>query len=561
MNSGFNIWQLFAGVGLFLFGMTILEEAIRSVSGRTFRRIIRHYTDGVLKAVGSGAFVTAIIQSSSAVSLMVLAFAGAGVMTMENGVGVIMGSNLGTTFTAWIVALLGFKIKIESFILPVIAVGGTGTVLFSSYPKLSKTSAMLAGFGLLFLGLDYMKESTVLTAQHFDFQSFSMHGSFYFLLAGILLTALMQSSSASIAMFLTALNSHLITFDQGVALVIGANIGTTVTALIGCIGGTRVKLRVGLSHLIFNLATGIIAFAGANLFVAFIRSFIDVSNNSVMALAFFHTLFNLTGIIIFLPFVHILTILLNRIAPDHRECRSIYICHTPVEVVDAAIISLKKEILHLLLECQVYGMRILSLDERELLRHNNILAKTKILKLPHEKIYEKIKLLHGEIFSYYARLQSQRLGEMETKELERFIYASRNIMNALKDIKGIRHDIELFEMSGNSHINRQCAVLGERLSFLYMEIDRICQLTDRTEQYTGLVELFTSIEKMDKEFINDVMRSAAGGYLDEMEISSLLMVNRLFTQSSRLQVFALKDLLLNPSEISRFDSAMERRRR
>ena len=130
MNAEFDLWKLLAGLGIFLFGMFLLEDSVKALSGKAFRRIIRLYTNGRLKAIGSGTLSTAILQSSSAVSLMVLAFVGAGVMSIENAIGVIMGSNIGTTFTAWIVATLGFKIKIESFALPFIGIGGIGLIFF-----------------------------------------------------------------------------------------------------------------------------------------------------------------------------------------------------------------------------------------------------------------------------------------------------------------------------------------------------------------------------------------------------------------------------------------------
>lgn len=124
MDTSFDIWRLLAGLAIFLYGMFQMEDAIKVLSGKAFRRMIRQYTNGRLRSIGSGTLITAVLQSSSAVSLMVLAFVGAGVLTMENGVGVMMGSNIGTTLTAWIVAVFGFKLKIESFALPIIAVGG-----------------------------------------------------------------------------------------------------------------------------------------------------------------------------------------------------------------------------------------------------------------------------------------------------------------------------------------------------------------------------------------------------------------------------------------------------
>ena len=132
MSETFDLWKFIAGLGIFLFGMSMLEFAIKALSGRAFRRMIRLYTDGRFRSIGSGTLVTAILQSSSAVSLMVLAFVGAGVMSMQNAIGVIMGSNIGTTLTVWIVAIIGFKLKIETFALPFIGLGGLGLIFSDS---------------------------------------------------------------------------------------------------------------------------------------------------------------------------------------------------------------------------------------------------------------------------------------------------------------------------------------------------------------------------------------------------------------------------------------------
>ncbi len=159
MFEGFDIWKLLAGLGIFMFGMFLMEESIKKLSGRAFKRLIRVYTTGKVKSIFSGIFVTSILQSSSAVSLMVLAFVGAGIMSMENAIGVILGSNIGTTVTAWIVASIGFKVNIESFALPLIGMGGLGLIFLGRSEKYSNISKLLVGFGFLFMGLDYMKTS------------------------------------------------------------------------------------------------------------------------------------------------------------------------------------------------------------------------------------------------------------------------------------------------------------------------------------------------------------------------------------------------------------------
>lgn len=148
-----------AGLGIFLFGMLLIEESVKTLSGRAFRRIIRMYTNSRVRAIGSGTLITALLQSSSAVSLMVLAFVGAGVMEMPNAIGVIMGSNIGTILTAWIIAAIGFKISIESFALPYIGLGGLSLIFFRPGTKPFFVTRLFIGFGLLFLCLHFMKTS------------------------------------------------------------------------------------------------------------------------------------------------------------------------------------------------------------------------------------------------------------------------------------------------------------------------------------------------------------------------------------------------------------------
>jgi phosphate:Na+ symporter len=176
MPESLDIWKLLAGLGIFLFGMFLMEESIKNLAGRSFKGFIRNSTKGILRSVASGTLVTGILQSSSAVSLMVLAFVGAGIMAMENAIGVILGSNLGTTVTAWIVAFFGFKVNIEDYSLPLIGLGGLGLIFLGKSVRYSNISKLLVGFGFLFMGLDYMKTSVEAMTQSFDVSSLPDYG-------------------------------------------------------------------------------------------------------------------------------------------------------------------------------------------------------------------------------------------------------------------------------------------------------------------------------------------------------------------------------------------------
>ncbi|WLE95666.1 MAG: Na/Pi cotransporter family protein [Candidatus Electrothrix communis] len=558
MDIPVDFWKLAAGLAIFLYGMFLLEDSVRIMSGKAFRQMIRLYTDGRLRSIGSGALITTILQSSSAVSLMVLAFVGAGVMTMENGIGVMMGANIGTTFTSWIVAVFGFKIKIESFAFPLMACAGFIFIIVSSSSKLFQLGRLLIGFGFLFLGLDFMKTSVEAYAQHIDLTVLAEYGAWVYLLFGIIMTALMQSSSASIAVILTGISSGLINFEIATAMVIGANIGTTVTVLLGAIGGIPAKKRVSTSHLIFNLITGIIAFIALGPLSHFVGLFIDTSANAVMGLALFHTLFNFVGVIVFFPFIGYMSRFLLRVFPEHKAILTVYLNNTPTEVPDAATSSLRKETLHLFEECQLYTLKTFGIDDKLVFDHNLPFQNNLGRRSTPTDFYENAKLLHGEIIEFYAKLLNAQLEKEEAKALERMIYASRNIMNSMKNIKGLRHDMEEFDSSDNKHLNLQYRLFRRRLIGLYHSINSFFDtMGDHQEQYRILLRTVIHIEQQDAQFLSTVMELAAAKDIDEREISSLLMANRLFSQSCRLQVFALKDLLLKKEEIKEFDHAMD----
>jgi phosphate:Na+ symporter len=557
MTGSFEFWKLIAGLGIFLIGMFMLEDAIKTLSGKAFRHMIRHYTNGRFRSIGSGTLVTAILQSSSAVSLMVLAFVGAGVMSMQNAIGVIMGSNIGTTLTVWIVAIVGFKMKIESIALPFVGLGGIGHIICDPSEKPFQVCRLLIGFGFIFLGLDYMKSSVEGLGQNFDLGNIPDYGLWVYLIVGTLFTAIMQASAASIAVILTALHSGFITFDIGVVMVIGANIGTTITVILGSLGGIPAKKRVALSHLAFNIITGIVAFVSIGGLVWFVSFIIDIKTNAVMGLALFHTLFNVIGVMLFLPFIGLLANLLYKIFPDYKAVLTVYINNTPTDIIEAATSALRNEIIHLLHECQFYGLRLLKIDKKSVFDEELPLEKNTRKKVSLDHLYENIKLLHGEIFAYYSKLQSHKLEEAEVKELERMAFASRNIMNSIKNFKGIRYNLDEFNGADSVFLNVQYNTFRDRLLKLYNEMKAIQKQEDREEQYHNLLKAFVKIEEADKRCVNETISAAAEGKIKELEISSLLLANRLFTQACRLQIFSLKDLLLSHEQINNFDRALD----
>jgi phosphate:Na+ symporter len=201
----------------------------------------------------------------------------------------------------------------------------------------------------------------------------------------------------------------------------------------------------------------------------------------------------------------------------------------------------------------------LRIDEKLVFDHDLHFEKNVKKKPTLDHLYENLKLLHGEIFSFYSKLQNQKLEETEAKELERIIYASRNIMNSLKNFKSIRHNMDEFDGSDNPYLNVQYKLFRKRLVELYHIMGRIRQMKNREDQYRSLLTTFSQIEEADEQFIKETMNAVSTEQVQEMETSTLLLVNRLFTQACRLQIFSLKDILLSQEQINDFDREMDRR--
>ena len=263
-----EILSLLGGVGLFLFGMQSMTGALREIASRQMRAILARFTTSPLTGALSGAATTAVIQSSSATMVTVIGFVGAGLLSFPQAIGVIYGANIGTTITGWIVALLGLKLSLGTIALPGLLVGALTATMARG--RLARLGALLAGFSLIFIGLDMMKDATA------GFESWlspeilppdSWAGRALLLLIGAGVTVVIQSSSAGVATTLVLLSSGAITLGQGAALVIGMDVGTTFTAILATVGGSRDMRRTAIAHTAYNIVTGAVAFAMLGLVV------------------------------------------------------------------------------------------------------------------------------------------------------------------------------------------------------------------------------------------------------------------------------------------------------
>ncbi len=297
---------LFGGLGLFLLGMRLMTKGMRNAAGPALRQILGQWTKTPLRGLFSGFMITALVQSSSAITVAVIGFVNAGLMTMAQSIGVIFGSNIGTTITGWIVAAVGVSVKVKALALPLVGLGAL-LRLTSGNSRRKYLGDALTGFGIFFLGIEILQSTFHSVENSIDLSALNfggITGLIVFVGIGFILTLLMQSSSAAMALVLTAAMSGVLTLESAAAAVIGTNIGTTTTAVLSVIGATYNAKKVAAAHIIFNLTTGAVAILVLPYFIHWIN-ILTTSNgytSMTVKLAVFHTSFNILGVLLFLPF-------------------------------------------------------------------------------------------------------------------------------------------------------------------------------------------------------------------------------------------------------------------
>lgn len=335
----YNFWDflgLLGSLGVFIYGMKIMSEALQKSAGGSLRRILKGMTTNRFMAVFTGFLITAMVQSSSATTVMVVSFVNAGLLTLIESIGVIMGANIGTTITAWLVSVLGFKVKIVALALPMIGIAFP--FLFSGNKKYRNFAEIVIGFGILFIGLDFLKHSVPDIKSNPGIMAFLEPYTHYgfgsvllFLIIGVLLTVLVQSSSASTAITLVMVAEGWIGFEHAAAMFLGGNIGTTVTAVLAASIGNIHAKRAALFHFIFNIVgslwvlmifgwfIGLVDQLGLMLFGITVDPTVAghaEKEDINFTLSLFHTVFNIINVIVLIGFVPVLAKLVERLMPS-----------------------------------------------------------------------------------------------------------------------------------------------------------------------------------------------------------------------------------------------------
>ncbi len=451
-----NVKTILAGVAILLFGMIMLEDGFKAFTKGPLQNILKRATSRLYKSIATGAVVTAFIQSSSLVSVITISFISAGLISLSGGLGLIFGANIGTTATAWLVAAFGLKIKISSLALPVLIFG-----LIFSFQKsnaLKGIGNVLAGLGFFFLGIHYMKEGFDVFKDYIDLTEFAVtgfQGAIIYAGLGILITTVLQSSSATLALILTALAAQQIEYENALALAIGANVGTTITAILGALASNVAGKRLAGAHFIFNLMTGILAlfliFPLANVVNVLAESMNLGSDDYTLKLAIFHSLFNVIGVVVMIPFIGKLEWLLIRIIKDKSSSdidKPKYLnasaMQFPTSAIESLLLESKDLFNNTIFEIVSHALNIHRDDIKSDQKIKKIIKKsTDDMNVDVEELYyKKVKLIYGEIIRYATAIQSDlNLSKKQNRAVSEIKIANRKMVEILNDARAINKNV------------------------------------------------------------------------------------------------------------------------
>ncbi|WP_043237450.1 Na/Pi cotransporter family protein [Stutzerimonas azotifigens] len=459
--------ELCAGLALFLFGMQCLEEGLRELAGGKLERLLARSTATPFKGLLFGLGGTMLLQSSTLVSLLTLAFISTGLVKLAGGIAILFGANLGSTTGIWLLALAGQNVSLSPLALPLLVFGVMAGLL---HARGKAGGRILLGIAFIFLGIDQIKTGFVALGGGMDLSAYhaqGLGGQLLFVAVGTLATVVLQSSHATLILTLAALASGQLELGQSLAIAIGANVGTTVTAaLVGSLGGNRNAQRLALAHVLFNVVTATLALALLLPLTDLVRGLTEpfgLGGNTLIQLALFHSLFNAMGVALFWPFQRQLAELLLRLLPERDEpvvlirelaepgapepcTRARYLSDRALDSIDAAASAVAQELQHLTrlsLEviCHALYLPVDRLTQRGPADEDLLRARPEPGALDAELLYQRhIKGVYGDLLTFMGRLELPMDEHHQAFWLSCQV-AALQLVDAVKDAKHLQKNL------------------------------------------------------------------------------------------------------------------------
>ncbi len=577
MEFGFgDILQLMGALGLFLFGMKVMSDALLLLAGNKMRGILATMTSNRFLGISTGFLITSVIQSSSATTLMVVSFSNASLLTLTESISVIMGANIGTTITAWLITILGFKVSMSAIALPLVGFGFL--FMFSKKENLKNWGGFIIGFAILFIGLQFLKEAMPNINENPEILQFLNryadmgYGSILlFLFIGTILTVIIQSSSATMALTLIMTAEGWIPFELAAAMVLGENIGTTITANLAALVANFQARRTARAHLIFNIIGVVwmlILFYPFLSMISWLTQRLGSESPYIsaaaipVAISLFHTVFNVMNTFLLVWFINPIAKIVEWVVPEKLEPeREIdepkYLNEKIAQFPETVIASLVSESKYLfqnaIFEIVTHALNIHREDIKSGLKAKKVVKKSVVdMKTDVRALYlSKVKTIYGEIIRYATNAQSTlKVSEAQNNRILEIKVANRKMVEIIKDVGELNRNVTMYSVSTNKRIKNEYDSYRKLTVQVLREIYNL-PLDGIIETYQKrLMDLRIRMNKKLKEHNADIDRLIREKLITTDMASSLVndndnvreMLNNLITVAELL--YCRKDTLL-----------------
>lgn len=546
---------IIGGIAIFIIGMFFMEDGFKFFSGGFLEKIVQNSSNTTLKAIFTGFISTTVVQSSSLISVIIISFLTAEIITLTGAIGIIFGANIGSTSTAWIISTLGMKIDLAIYALPLIIFGIV--LKLNNNKNYQGIGDVFAGIGFIFLGIDYMKDGFDTLKNSIDISSYAMEGilgAIVYVLVGAIATVIIQSSAATMAIILTAVATSQITYINALELAIGANIGTTITAFLASLASNTNGKRLAIAHFIFNGITAIIALIFLNQLsklVDILASYFGIlENDYAMKLALFHTIFNILGVLIMIPFMNKLVAFLESLFKGQKtsKLKALYLDSVVVQIPDAAISSVRKEIIHLFDNSVEVISHALFLHRHNFLGSNDIKSVVKNSNLDiktdvNEFYSQKIKDLYGELI-HYSTMAQEYMNDKEKGRIYELKIASRYIVESIKDIRELQKNIFIYLKSDNENIKEEYNLLRIKIAKTIKIINDLKESKDKDfikNKLDSLEENLKNYDDINSDKIDNLIRN----HKITTKMATSLINDSMYAQNISKQLFEMAKIIWN----------------
>ncbi|WP_027848303.1 Na/Pi cotransporter family protein [Marinospirillum minutulum] len=513
---GSEFMELALGVAFFIFGMICLEDGFKTFAGGALETLLQNSTNRLWKSLLLGFTSTTLMQSSTLVSLITISFVSSEMIALAGGIGIILGANIGTSTGAWLIAGLGLKVDIASYAMPMLVFG---VLLLMQKSKIIKgVGNLVLGVGFLFFGIHFMKEGFTAFQLGFDLSTYSMtgvYGVLLFTLIGTLITFVMQSSHATLLIVIAALAVGQVSYENALALSIGASLGSAISAVIAGFAANLGGKRLAAAQVLFSLVTTLLAMLLINplmQLVDWMSSCLGIgAEDYLLKLALFQTLFRVLGAVVFMPFisqVESFLIKVIRFVPKSIE-QPIYIYPEVLETPSTVVAAVRKEVQHLF--DNAFGLLAsgLSLKRSTLESEESLSAAVKatrrIFPIDVENAYEeKIKSLHSEIIAFISEAQMRESTRAATEELYVLRQASRDIVSAVKGMKHLHNNLSRYGLSANLAVRDRYDQIRLQLARLLRELQVLLAEEPTSTTALALDSLRLSVQKASRTMTDEL---------------------------------------------------------